>query len=67
MVSTGVPPVMILMLGISKLGTWASTNNEVVEAVFSAVHQEVEMREKVYSDEGMCDVGQDERSREIPP
>jgi hypothetical protein len=30
--STGVPPVMVLMLGISKLADWASTDNNVTSS-----------------------------------
>lgn len=44
--STDVPPVMVLRLGISELAAWADTDNEVIPSsrpLFLAVHKEAEM------------------------
>jgi hypothetical protein len=61
--STGVSPLTVLMLGI-----WAGTCNDVTSSSrrLFAVHQEAERGEEVDADEGMCDVGHHESTREIP-
>jgi hypothetical protein len=47
------------------LGWYGQQRDSVQKPVLSAVHQKAEMRQKVHTDDGSCDVGHDKPPREI--
>lgn len=59
--STGVLPLMVLMLGISELAPWSGTESYVTSSSMRlcfAAHQEAKIGEEVDASDGMCDVGE---------
>jgi hypothetical protein len=66
--SIGVPPVTVFMLGTSALAAWAGMNNDVTPSSSRLFRQSTKRPkwEKIHTNDAVCDIGHDEPPREIP-